>query len=374
MVNTAIIREPETMQLIDDADDEGSFKDISFLARFKLLLTAGLGMTGLILIGIIAFWCASLNNRPLLILISIDGAKPDYIHRGLTPTISKLARDGQYFVMKPSFPTITFPNHYTLVTGLHPAHHGLVANSFYDPIKNATFQYTDPLDNKDPDWWLAEPIWTTAIKQNLICGTLFWPGSEHVHDGILPHHWLTYNNSMDINEKVDILLTWTRLNPRPDFLTVYIPDVDHAGHEFGPDSEMVDNSLRNVDNGIAKLLGGLEKQGLNELTNLVIVSDHGMTTQSPQKVVILNEIIDTTTCNIYFNGAIVMIEPRDSSKIHDVYNKLYSQADGRYFAWLKDQVPIEYHFNSNRVSSIVLEARNNFAILENKNSWIGKGN
>ena len=347
-------------------------------SRFSSRISPKLGkqtLISMVTIIVIVLFILSLQAKQhrLLILISLDGTRPDYLERNITPTLSRLKSQGVLLEMKPSYPTITFPNHYTLVTGLPPGEHGIVANTFYDPSKNATFVYTNSQNNQDPDWWIAEPIWTTAIKKSLVCGTVFWPGSEHKHDGILPNYWLQFNNSMSIAEKIDLLLDWSANDPRPDFLTLYIPDIDHAGHEHGPFSESVNSALIAADSGIQKLLSRLESLGLGENTDIVIVSDHGMTDQFPEKTVILSEIIDIENAKIYMNGAMVMIEPNNESEISTIFKMLESASNQRYQTWLKDDIPDDYHFKSDRVSSIVLQALDNYAILETKTGWLGKG-
>ena len=358
----------ETQQLLNTEstnEPDNAFRIKSWIPLIAIFAT-------MLLILLIYCWLPTASQN-LLILISLDGTRPEYLRRNLTPTLSRLANHGSMFEMKPSFPTITFPNHYTLVTGLHPAEHGIVGNTFYDPVKNDTFVYTNPAHNRDPSWWIAEPIWTTAIKQSIICGTLFWPGSEHEHDGILPNYWLQFNNSMRIQEKVNLILEWTTMKSSPRFITMYIPDIDHAGHEYGPNSEYTNLALKRVDDGIKKLLKGLKSQGLEDSTDIVIVSDHGMTGQSRDKVVLLNQIINTNETFLYFNGGMVMIEPKSIQDLDSIYTKLKAQANGRYKVWFKDTIPEEYHYSSPRVCSIILQALDNYAILENMDGWIGQG-
>jgi len=153
-----------------------------------LLAAIGLAMPAL----------ASVEDRPVTILISIDGFRPDYLDRSITPRLSKLKADGVFAPMRPSFPTKTFPNHYTLVTGLRPDHHGIVGNNMIDPVRpGQMFSLSDPKQSLDPFWWDgAEPIWITAEKQGIRAATAFWPGSEVINHETRPEDWLRFDQNI----------------------------------------------------------------------------------------------------------------------------------------------------------------------------------
>ncbi|MCE5232885.1 MAG: ectonucleotide pyrophosphatase/phosphodiesterase [Mizugakiibacter sp.] len=233
--------------------------------------------------------------RAPVILVSIDGFRADYLQRGMTPTLAALAADGvRAEAMQPSFPSITFPNHYTLVTGLYPDHHGIVHNTIQDP---ALGRFT--LGNRaavgDGRWWNeGEPIWVTAQKQGLHTATMFWPGSEAAIHGVRPDHWRPFDGDVAPQARVDQVLAWLDLPAarRPAFITLYFDAVDGAGHWHGPDSPEVSTALRDTDTMLARLVDGLRRRGLYDRTNLVIVSDHGMTATPPSQVVYLDDIVD----------------------------------------------------------------------------------
>src|SRR5689334_25056629 len=178
-----------------------------------------------------------------LILISIDGFRADYLDRGITPTLASLAADGvRADALKPAFPTLTFPNHYTIVTGLYPDHHGIVNNRMVDPASGKRFVYSDPKTTADPSWWGGEPLWVSVERQGGHAATVFWPGSDVAIDGVRPDHWLTFDAKMTPTARVDQALAWLDLPPaqRPGFVTLYFEQVDHAAHNFGPDSKETD--------------------------------------------------------------------------------------------------------------------------------------
>ena len=178
----------------------------------------------------------------LTLLISLDGFRPEYLSRGLTPHLSSLAASGvaaEYMI--PVFPAITFPNHYSVVTGLYPQSHGIVGNVFYDSTINDTFIYTSSLKNGQSQWWKGEPLWITAIQQGKRAATCMWPGSEAEIKGVRPTHWLKYTHSMTLDQKIDQVLDWADLDQdeRVDLMTLYIPDIDMAGHQGGVGSAAV---------------------------------------------------------------------------------------------------------------------------------------
>ncbi|HEX7769407.1 MAG TPA: ectonucleotide pyrophosphatase/phosphodiesterase, partial [Dokdonella sp.] len=166
-----------------------------------------------------------------LILISIDGFRADFLQRGQTPVLASLAREGvRAESLRPAFPTLTFPNHYTLVTGLYPDHHGIINNRMTDPATGKRFVYKERESASDPAWWGGEPIWAGAERQGVRTATMFWPGSDVEIAGTRPGHWLPFDAAMTPSERVDQLLRWLDLPlaDRPRFLTLYFEQVDHA--------------------------------------------------------------------------------------------------------------------------------------------------
>ncbi len=233
-----------------------------------------------------------------LILISIDGFRPDYLGRGVTPVLSKLAHDGVLAAqgMRPSFPSLTFPNHYTLVTGLTPDHHGVVNNTMTDErIPDVLFSLSNRAALADRRWWDgATPIWVSAEQQGLKSATMFWPGSEVDIQGVRPRDWLVYDHNFPADARVDQVLDWMDrpLATRPDFVTLYFEAVDSAGHRYGPDGAPTTAAVASIDRAIGRLIEGLAARGLLSRTNLLILSDHGMASLSPDRVVLLDEMLD----------------------------------------------------------------------------------
>lgn len=251
------------------------------------------------------------KERPVTVLVSIDGFRADYIERGLTPRLAALAKQGTSAAMRPSFPTKTFPNHYALVTGKRPDRNGISGNSIIDPRRpGVMFSLGNAAQALDPFWWTeAEPLWITAEKAGLRSATMFWPGSEVAFDGKRPSDWMRYDKNITNVQRVNTLLDWLRRPAaiRPAFATLYFDTVDTIGHEFGPDSAEVNAALAEVDARIGELVDGAAKLGVP--LNLVIVADHGMRTTDEARVIQLDDLIDRASYIAVETGPYAAIEP-----------------------------------------------------------------
>jgi len=230
---------------------------------------------------------------PTVILVSFDGWRADYSTRVHLPHLSRLAAAGvraEYLI--PAFPSKTFPNHYTLVTGLYPGHHGIVANNIWDAASGRTFALSKRHEVQDPMWWGGEPIWVTAMRAGQRAATMFWPGSEAPIAGRHPTYWRPYDETVAGSDRVAQVLRWLDLpaSERPTFLALYFEDTDDAGHE-GPDLPAVADAVRRIDGWIGELMAGLDARRLADRVNIVLVSDHGMASTSIDRVVMLDDYI-----------------------------------------------------------------------------------
>jgi predicted AlkP superfamily pyrophosphatase or phosphodiesterase len=290
-----------------------------------------------------------------LILISIDGYRSDYLQRGFTPIIAALADDGvRAKGMRPAYPSITFPNHYTLVTGLYPDHHGVIANTMEDPsiTPDSRFTLSDFTAVSDARWWNeATPIWVTAKQQGLHTATLFWPGSEAPIQGVRPDFWAHYDAAMTPDQRVDMVLDWLDLpvEKRPAFITLYFDQVDHQGHEHGPDSAEVNMALRQTDQAIGRLEAGLKARGLFDKANLVIVADHGMAATSPQRLIYLDDLTDPKHLHVVDSGALGELSADTPAAARAVIG-----VHPHMTCWAKADIPARLHYGTNpRVQPIV---------------------
>jgi predicted AlkP superfamily pyrophosphatase or phosphodiesterase len=286
---------------------------------------------------------------PLTILISIDGFRADYLQRGMTPALSAMAKDGASAAMRPSFPSITFPNHYTLVTGLRPDEHGIVDNTMEDTARpGVVFMLNKPDIVHDPIWWdQAEPIWVTAEKQGVRTATMFWPGTDGPIHGVQPHDWRLFDKTVPSGQRVEQVLNWLDRPPaeRPRFVTLYFDAVDTAGHRGGPDSDLVDKALTETDAAVATLLKGLSKRGLLDMTDLVVVADHGMAATSADRVTYLAELMPPAAFHAVSQGAESGVRPMPGHE--DEVAKALLAPHEHMSCWRKAEIPAHLHFGKN---------------------------
>ncbi len=203
-----------------------------------------------------------------LILISIDGFRWDYLQKYEAPALRALAAGGVHATrLTPSFPSKTFPNHYTIVTGLRPEHHGIVGNWFYDPDLHETFGMSKPESNHEERWWdEGEPVWITAEKQGLRSFCYFWPGSETENHGLRPSRFKPFDFKIPAPDRVDELLGWLAVPAaeQPRLCTLYFDLVDTAGHKYGPEAPETATAVKQADAAIQRLLDGLARLGLRD--------------------------------------------------------------------------------------------------------------
>uniref|UniRef100_A0A663DRG7 Ectonucleotide pyrophosphatase/phosphodiesterase 3 n=1 Tax=Aquila chrysaetos chrysaetos TaxID=223781 RepID=A0A663DRG7_AQUCH len=224
--------------------------------------------------------CPAGFDLPPLILFSMDGFRAEYLQtwNSLLPNIEKLKTCGTHSkYMRAVYPTKTFPNHYTIVTGLYPESHGIIDNSMYDVDLNEHFSLSGTEKFK-PSWWKGQPVWLTAMYQNLKAGTLFWPGSDVPINGTYPTLYNVYNSSVTYEQRISGVLKWLDYSKseRPDFYTLYIEEPDSSGHSFGPVSGGVIKALQLADQALGMLMDGLKQRNLHKCVNLIVLADHGM--------------------------------------------------------------------------------------------------
>lgn len=308
---------------------------------------------------------ASKASAPLTILISIDGFRADYLDRGDTPAMKALADDGVRAAMRPSFPSLTFPNHYSLVTGKRPDHNGIVGNTMEDPqIPGVTFTLSNRDAVTDSRWWeMAKPIWVSAEQQGVRTGTMFWPGSEAQIDGVRPTKWAVFDQKKPSNDRVDTLLSWIdeSKNAPLGLATLYFDIVDSAGHHYGPDSTEVRKAAADVDAAIARLVEGLKARDLYERTNIVIVADHGMAPLPGKQRVVLDEAVDLSKLRYVGLGAIAGIYPNKGEEA--AVAAALTKPQPHMTCWEKAKIPARLHYGSNRrIAPIVCSAQTGWYI------------
>ena len=307
-------------------------------------------------------------ERSILILISIDGFRWDYLDRFKPPVLMKLATDGvRADGLIPQFPSKTFPNHYTIVTGLTLAHHGIISNNMRDRDIPGEFSLSNRAVQSDPRWWGGEPIWNTAEKQGRKAAAMFWPGSEVMIGGARGTYWTPYDDDMPHDVRVKRILDWLRLpeGERPSFLTLYFSDVDTAGHDSGPDSEAVKNAVSRVDRSIGDVVAGIGLIGLADRVHYVLVSDHGMAALSPDRMIVLDSYIDVTTADVVDWAPVLALSPKDG----DV-EKMYAALQGKHPAldvYKSGEIPAEYGLAGHpRLPAIVAIAKDGWYVASTR--------
>lgn len=285
---------------------------------------------------------ASATPRPITILISIDGFRPDYLKRGVTPNLNAMAARGVSAAMQPSFPSKTFPNHTTLVTGLVPDHNGIIANTMLDARRPGE-KFT--MATEDAFWWAdSEPVWISAEKAGIRTATLFWPGANVEHDGLRPRDWQQFSIKVSNRQRVDGVIDWLRrpAATRPAFVTVYFDTVDTAGHEFGPESHEVTEAVAGVDKAIGDLMHGLK--GLHLAPNLVVVADHGMAAVSADRVVMLDSFANPADYTLVEDGPFASLNPVPGHEA--ALAAQLAQAPAHVQCWPKAEIPARFHYGT----------------------------
>jgi predicted AlkP superfamily pyrophosphatase or phosphodiesterase len=287
--------------------------------------------------------------KPTVLLVSIDGFRYDYCEKAETPNLQRLIKNGAKAKwLIPQFPTKTFPNHYSIVTGLRPENHGIVSNTMFDPEFNEGFSLRNLKAIRDGKWWGGEPLWVTVEKQGQIAATYFWPGSEAEIAGHRPTYWKEYNHSMPDSQRVRDIMQWLELpaSQRPTFLTLYFATVDDAGHAFGPESDSVKIAIRAIDRVIGFLIDELSARGVFEQVNLIIVSDHGMAQTSAERVIFLDDYVDSTLVRVIDWSPVAQLLPLPG-KEDEVYRRLFN-AHPRLRVYRKAEIPERWHFRNHR--------------------------
>ena len=308
-------------------------------------------------------WTPDSARSATLVLVSLDGFRWDYLDRGLTPNLTRLAAEGvRAEAMVPVFPTKTFPNHYTIVTGRYPAGHGIVGNAFTAPDVGARYSLRDRSAVRDARFYLAEPIWVAAERQGRRTAPLFWPGSEAAIDGVSPSYALPFDDGMPDSARVRRLLGWLDLpaDRRPTFLTLYSSAVDDAGHEYGPEAAETDHAIARVDTLIGQLAAGLGERSRGHEMNLVIVSDHGMAATGPDRVIRLDDYVAPEAMRVDEISPLLTAWPAPGLE-DSVYLGL--KRAPRLAVYRRTELPARFHLRgSRRIAPIVAVAEEGWTL------------
>lgn len=307
-------------------------------------------------------------KKPYVVLISIDGFRYDYIEKYELEFLKNIGQKGaRAESLIPSYPSVTFPNHYSIVTGMYPAHHGLVGNNMLDSKTGARYSLRNEKEVRNPSWYGGTPLWVLAEQQQMLSACYYWPGSEAPIQGTLPTYYYAYSEKTPIDERIKEVKNWLDMpeESRPHFITFYMPEVDHAGHQYGPDSPEVKDAVHFVDESLTKLFDILNSTALP--INYIVVSDHGMINIDQDVLLDFPVKVDSEELDIVKNGTYISVFVKGDKNKSDKIKKWYSQLkEGKnkeyYDVYLHDELPEEFYFGGKndvygRVGDIVLLAK-----------------
>jgi predicted AlkP superfamily pyrophosphatase or phosphodiesterase len=285
---------------------------------------------------------------PPLLLVSMDGFRWDYcaLHPAETPHLRQLMREGvSARALIPVYPSNTFPNHYSIATGLYPSHHGIINNHFYDPALGTFFHYNHPAMAQDNRWWGGEPIWVTAVKQGRKSASSFWVGSEAAINGVRPTFWKPFDYKIPFAKRLDEVSGWLHLpaDQRPAIITFYFEETNSAGHSFGPDAPELAAAVQLLDSELGMMLDRLKAEGL--LINVLVVSDHGMTNCSADRIMVLDDFIDPNTVQVDFDETSVGLRPLAGTDTNAIMRALAHLPHGT--AYRTEDLPARFHVSAN---------------------------
>ena len=301
-------------------------------------------------------------QKPYVIMISTDGFRYDYAKKYNAENLLKLSNQGvQAKAMLPSYPSITFPNHWTLITGLYPSHHGLIDNFFYDYKRKQPYAMSNRKNAEDGSWYGGVPLWSLAEKQNMVSASLQWVGSASDAGGIRPTYYYPYHEKFSPSEKVNKVINWLKLPEeiRPHFISLYFPEVDGAGHHYGPDAKETESAVHLVDDAIGELVQKVDDLGLRNV-NFIFVSDHGMIqVDGGNPLDIPSILLDKNRFDYYNSQTLLRVYVKNANEVKAVYKELKANKPDDYEVYLDKRLPKYLHFATrddkyNRIGQIIL--------------------
>jgi alkaline phosphatase D len=313
----------------------------------------------------------TVNARPYVVMVSFDAFRHDYIDRYKPAAFLDVAARGvQASALIPSFPSKTFPNHFTLVTGLYPGHHGIVGNAFFDPQRREWYRLNDQKTLRDSSWYSGEPIWVTAEHRGVKAATVCWPGAEAPIGGMHPSYMIPYDPTTPNTTRVNGAVSWMRRSPseRPHLVMLYFSDVDDTTHRYGPDAPQTANAVSMVDRALRQLLDSIRALPYGDSVNVVLMSDHGMSPISAQRAIPVSDIlaragVDTTRMEVSDNGPTMSLwfgaDSARSRHAHAVLDTV-----GHAHTYFRSEIPERWHLRDNpRAGDLLLVADDEWVLL-----------
>ena len=303
----------------------------------------------LLLLAVLPWQAQATGRDTYTVIISLDGLRWDYLDTYDVPFMNQLAREGVKAVMQPSFPSKTFPNHYTLATGLTPDHHGIIANTFWDREKGVEFSLGNKETRADGRYYGGDPVWLTAKHQGVKTATVFWVGSDVTINGDHPTYWLDYQTQqIDYPGRVDEIIRLLKLpeKDRPHLVMAYFEEPDRSGHNYGPMNRLTRRAIEDMDLLLSNLWARIQLLPIADKVNFIVTGDHGMTSVDPKRFVDIDDVVTKEWYDRFCNDYPTLIYASAPEYIDSIYNALQSVDHIR--AWKKEDVPAYLGYGTNK--------------------------
>lgn len=294
------------------------------------------------------------EDERYVVVLSVDGFRSDYPEKAHTPTLDSLEKAGVRSVFRPSYPSNTFPNHYSMATGLHPDHHGLINNSFYVEDMDSIYSIGNRAAVTNPDYYGGEPIWNTAENQGIKTASFYWVGSETAIQGMQPSIWKPFDNSVPFKTRADSVISWLELPEeiRPHLIMWYIEEPDAIAHYAGTDSSATINKVEELDNVLHHFFNKARKLDIFDKIDFIVLSDHGMANYYPENYVNLNDYLPRDSFYFAFDGVPTILYPKEgyAGKAMEILKTV-----PRVTSYRKGDIPEKYIYGKNpRIGEIVV--------------------
>ncbi len=300
------------------------------------------------------------GDQPYVLMVSFDGFRHDFTTMADTPNFDRLELEGvKAESLVPVFPTLTFPNHYSIATGAYSGTHNITGNSFYDKKIREKYSLYKKETVRDSKFYKSEPIWVTAERQGVKAASFFWVGSEAPIKGYSPSIFKYYDGSVTFKARIDSVISWFQLSvkKRPQLIMLYFSEPDHTGHNWGVNTPEIVKAVEEMDDLLGYLLHNLEALDIYSNLNLIIVSDHGMTNVSVKRRIVLDDYISRLD-DLYLNGRGTLVQI-DLKKFKRKYKQtLFKELQKipHCKVWKKNNIPKRFHFNNHNTGEFLLLA------------------
>ena len=303
---------------------------------------------------LLAFIGCGNQPAPTVLLISLDGFRWDFFEMTATPNLDRLAQTGvKAKGLIPVFPTKTFPNHYSIITGLYPENHAIVGNIMFDPIMDDTFSVNKRESVSNGRWYDGEPLWVTAEKQGVTAATLSWSGSEAEINGLRPSYWQPFDHDLPHADRIQQVLAWLDLPHEqiPRLICMHFSDVNDHGH-FGTNSLELIEAIQRVDSSLGLIFEGLIQRGMMENINIVVLSDHGMTEIDSTQVIFVDDYIDIDNAGIIDWSPVIGLRPHER-ELENVYTTLKG-AHPKLQVYRREEIPTRLHYSKHHRIPLII--------------------